>query len=49
MEKVKFTTNLDKELLAAIKAQAKKEGRGVNALLEQCMEIYLKHANLMYV
>ena len=42
MDKVKFTTTFDKELLKEIKIQAVKENRSVSDLLEQLAKEYLK-------
>ena len=40
--KVKFTTNINKELLDEIKIQAIKDGKNVNEIIESQLEKYLK-------
>ena len=42
MDKIKFTTTFDKELLKEIKIQAVKENRSVSDLLEQLTREYLE-------
>ena len=42
MDKIKFTTTFDKELLKEIKIQAVKENRSVSDLLEQLTKEYLE-------
>lgn len=42
MEKVKFTTTIDKDLLSMIKIEAIKESRSVSAILTEIIEKYLK-------
>ena len=41
-KKVKFTTNIDEELLKKIKVRAIKEGKNVNEIIEDLFEEYLK-------
>lgn len=41
-KKVKFTTNIDEELLKKIKVRAIKEGKNVNEIIEELLEEYLK-------
>ena len=41
-KKVKFTTNIDEELLKEIKARAIEEGRNVNEIIEELLQEYLK-------
>ena len=41
--KSKFTTNLDNQLLQALKEQAAKEKRNINTILEELITIYLKY------
>jgi len=41
-KKVKFTTNIDEELLKKIKVRAIKEGKNVNEIIEELFEEYLK-------
>ena len=41
-ERVKFTTNIDEELLKKIKVRAIKEGKNVNEIIEELFEEYLK-------
>lgn len=41
-EKVKFTTNIDKELLKEIKVRAIEEGKNVNEIIEKLLREYLK-------
>lgn len=43
MEKVKFTTTVDKKLLEEIKIQAIKEGRSVSDILNKLIKDYLKN------
>lgn len=45
MNRVKFTTNLDKELLQALKVQAAKEGRNVNTILNELISVYLQYVS----
>ncbi len=45
MARIKFTTSLDEQLLQDLKAQALKEKRNVNKILEQIIDIYLKYVN----
>lgn len=40
-KRVKFTTNIDEELLKRIKIKAIKEGRNVNEIIEELLEKYL--------
>lgn len=42
-ERVKFTTNIDEELLKKIKIKAIKEGRNVNEIIEELLEKYLSN------
>ena len=42
MEKVKFTTNIDKKLLEKTKIKAIQEGKNVNGIIENLLEEYLK-------
>jgi len=44
-KKVKFTTNIDEELLKRIKIKAIKEGRNVNKIIEELLEKYLSQMN----
>lgn len=44
-EKIKFTTNIDEELLKRIKIKAIKEGRNVNEIIEELLEKYLSQMN----
>lgn len=41
-KKVKFTTNIDEELLKKIKVKAIEEGQNVNRIIEQLFREYLK-------
>ena len=41
-KRVKFTTNIDEELLKKIKVRAIKEGKNVNEIIEELFEEYLK-------
>lgn len=41
-KKVKFTTNIDKELLKEIKVRAIEEGKNVNEIIEELLREYLK-------
>jgi len=41
-KKVKFTTNIDEELLKKIKVLAIEEGRNVNEIIEELLRKYLK-------
>ena len=41
-KKVKFTTNIDEELLKKIKIKAIKEGKNVNEIIEKLLQEYLK-------
>ena len=41
-KKVKFTTNLDEELLKKIKVRAIEEGKNVNEIIEELLEEYLE-------
>ena len=41
-KKVKFTTNLDEELLKKIKVRAIEEGKNVNEIIEKLLQEYLK-------
>jgi len=41
-KKVKFTTNIDEELLKEIKVRAIEEGRNVNEIIEELLRKYLK-------
>lgn len=43
MEKVKFTTTVDKKLLEEIKIQAIKEGRSVSDILNKLIKDYLEN------
>lgn len=43
MEKVKFTTTVDKKLLEEIKIRAIKEGRSVSDILNKLIKDYLKN------
>ncbi len=42
-KRVKFTTNIDEELLKRIKIKAIKEGRNVNEIIEELLERYLSN------
>lgn len=44
-DKVKFTTNIDKDLLLEIKNQANNEGVYVNVILERLIQEYLRELN----
>ena len=41
-KKVKFTTNIDEELLKKIKVRAIEEGQNVNEIIEKLFQEYLK-------
>lgn len=41
-KKVKFTTNIDEELLKKIKVKAIEEGQNVNEIIEKLLREYLK-------
>ncbi len=41
-KKVKFTTNIDEELLKKIKVLAIEEGKNVNEIIEKLLREYLK-------
>ena len=41
-KKVRFTTNIDEELLKKIKVKAIEEGQNVNEIMEELFEEYLK-------
>ncbi len=41
-KKVKFTTNIDKELLKKIKVKAINEEKNVNEIIEKLLQEYLK-------
>lgn len=45
--KVKFTTNINEELLKEVKMAAIKEGRNVNDIIEEQLEKYLEEGNDM--
>lgn len=45
--KVKFTTNINKELLKEVKMKAIQEGRNVNEIIEEQLEKYLEGGNNM--
>lgn len=46
MEKVKFTTTLDSELLEKLKIQAIREKRSVASILEMLISDYLESVNV---
>lgn len=46
MEKVKFTTNIDKKLLEEIKIKAIKEGKNVNEIIENQLKKYLEEKDM---
>lgn len=46
-KKVKFTTNINEELLKKVKMTAIKEGRNVNEIIEEQLEKYLEEGNNM--
>ena len=41
-KRVKFTTNIDEELLKKIKIRAIEEGKNVNEIIEKLLQEYLK-------
>ena len=41
-KRVKFTTNIDEELLKKIKVRAIEEGKNVNEIIEKLLQEYLK-------
>ena len=41
-KKVKFTTNIDEELLKKTKVRAVEEGKNVNEIIEKLLQEYLK-------
>ena len=41
-KKVKFTTNIDEELLKKIKIKSIEEGKNVNEIVEKLLQEYLK-------
>lgn len=41
-KKVKFTTNIDEELLKKIKVLAIKQGKNVNEIIEKLLREYVK-------
>ena len=45
--RVKFTTNINEELLKEVKMTAIKEGRNVNEIIEEQLEKYLEEGNNM--
>ena len=46
MEKVKFTTNINKSLLEEIKIKAIKEGKNVNRIIEEQLKKYLEEKDM---
>lgn len=41
-KKVKFTTNIDEELLKKIKIKSIEQGKNVNEIIEKLLQEYLK-------
>ncbi len=41
-KKIKFTTNIDEEVLKKIKIRAIEEGKNVNKIIEELLRKYLK-------